>query len=162
MKYRFLFVCLLLITSLSYFGCKKRSALEQDKEIDPCAGVFSESGPWTIGLKLVDKDTKENLLLKKAIDTAQIKIVNQVEQRIIPKFVYVDKGLVYFMVPEKTTDFKISVYAGSIDPILLTFSSTVKAARCGIDHQVKDMSVGNYPFVISEKTFRRYTLDIGI
>lgn len=156
-KSRLLLISILLFaTSLCLNSCKKNSSIKS------CDGVLSESGPWVIALKLIDKDSKENLLLKKVIDTAQLKIINQKDQSTIPKYIHTTNGFVFFSVPEKTENYQIKMQTGKTDPISLTFSSSVKPLECGISHEVKDLSVSNYPFVISEQSFRRYILEVSL
>jgi hypothetical protein len=64
----FYYPLLIAIVFVAGLGCKKTTAS------DPCDGVLNEGMPTQVGLVFVDKQTGENMLLSKNIDTAAITI----------------------------------------------------------------------------------------
>lgn len=154
MKSYLLFATFLLLLSINY-SCKKKAT-------DPCLGVLSENQPWMIAVKFIDKDTKQNLITDKTIDTTKLKIINQKDQSIIQKYIHEERGLVMLYVPEKSEDYKLQIQTGASNPVELEFSSKVSPIPCGINHEVKEVSIKNHPFEILEKNNRRYVLEVKI
>ena len=148
----------LLVTLIIGPGCQK------SKQSNPCEGVVSEGMPMMAGLVLIDKQTGENILLSKNIDSSTITITQEgtnvpAEQAVIVK----NSGspmygaLVFHITDTKKGAFKYKINIPDVGSTTLSYTNTEEESdnACNPHYiSVNDPVIEDHEFTLTRSNSR--------
>jgi hypothetical protein len=115
-----LLLLLLVATSLCP-ACKKT------KQANPCDGLLAETAPAQVGLIFLDKETGENILLSKNIDSSKI-IITPEERLFIGRSANTDLygALIFHIADNQKGAFKYTINIPDVGTATLTYTNVEK------------------------------------
>lgn len=129
-------------------GCKKSNS-------NPCEGVVSEGVPTQVGLIFVDKQTGENILLSKNIDTANITITPAPADLPLRGVIVKETGsalygsLVFHIADTKKGDFQYKINIPTVGSTTLSYTNKEEKS----DSKCNPIYISVADPVIEEHTF---------
>jgi len=156
---KFFYLPLILLGVASFgWGCHK------SKQSNPCEGVLNEGTPTQVGLIFLDKQTGENILLAKNIDTATITITSEpadlppvkgaiAKQAGSPMY----GSLVFHIADTKKGAFKYKINIPTVGSTTVSYTNKeVKSDNACKPYYivVTDPVIEDHPFTLSQTSYR--------
>lgn len=135
-------------------GCKKSSAP------NPCDDIRSEGMPTQVGFIFIDKQTNENILLSKNIDTSVITITPLPLDINLSRGVIVKQpgspmngALMFTIVDQKEGTFKYKIDIAGVGSTTLSYTNKKVQTdnKCkAYDINIADPKIDDHPFIVTK------------
>lgn len=148
---------LMAIVFVAGLGCKKTA------ESDPCDGVLNEGMPTQVGLVFVDKQTGENILLSKKIDTSAVTITPEPDAQLKRGVIVNQPGspmhgaLAFTIADTKEGLFKYKIDIDGLTGATLSYTNKMEKSdnKCKPYYiNITEPAIEEHPFTLSRTNFR--------